>query len=421
MPPLQHDTDDAPNAYGLDPTFGEDGVVGNISPGDATLQIVSLGPDGKLILVGSVLWEDRLAFQLVQLLENGAMDPSFANDGILKGGFKDGAEAFPYGAKRYPDGKILLVGTHYGDIEYLAFARFLENGKPDRTFGNDGLVLQPRTNQPESRQSLGMDEPPHSDDSPSSKLAIGPNGEIIMASQTSISRYDQHGKPDQSFNGTGHLIVDFLIYAVAVSSNGSITVIGSSEGGGIIARFIASGAPDRNFGVGGRTERQIEGARTLFHGLSLREDGSAFVAGFLDRDPNDVWGRKRRGIIMAFNSNGQPNLVFNGGQPVVTELPSTDANIWWGIGEDPTLGVVVTGSKGQTSYEVGLIARYDYTGKADPTFGDGGFQSTEVGFGDLEWWESVTVQPDHKIVVAGIRHHFPSTGCAARLLATNQS
>lgn len=419
MTPLENNSDDPVNNQGgLDPEFGMGGVVGDISPGDANMQIVSLRPDGKILLVSSVHWEGRTDFQLVQLLDSGALDSNFGENGILTGGFKDGAEAFPYGAKVYPDGKILLVGTHYGEKEYLAFARFLENGAPDTTFGDNGLVLQPRNIHLDSQNRSATSN--SSTDSPSTTLAIGPNGEIVMASQSSIRRYDQNGKPDPSFNGTGNLIVDFIIYAVAVSRNGSITVIGSSQQGGVIARYKTGGAPDETFGIDGRSEMRVEGAATLFQGLLLREDGSAFVTGKLDHDPNDIWGRARRGIITAFNGNGQPNLVFNGGRPVVTELPSTAANAWWSIGDAPAHGIVVAGLTGEYTKEIGLVARYDYTGQPDPTLGNGGFLTTNVGLGELEWWESVAVQPDYKILVAGIRHKFRSTGCVARILASNQ-
>jgi uncharacterized delta-60 repeat protein len=420
MTPLENNSDGIVNVRrSLDPEFGSGGVVGNISPGDANMQIVSLRPDGKILLVSSVHWEGRIDFQLVQLLESGALDSNFGQNGILTGGFKDGAEAFPFGAKVYPDGKILLVGTHYEKMEYLAFARFLENGAPDTTFGDNGLVLRPRSIHLENQNRSATSNSPTN--SPSSTLAIGPNGEIVMASQSSISRFDQNGEPDLSFNGTGNLIVDFAIYAVGVSRNGSITVIGASQQGGVIARYKTGGAPDETFGIGGRTEMRVEDASTLFYGLLLRDDGSAFVTGNLDRDPSDIWGRARRGIITAFNGNGQPNLVFNGGRPVVTELPSTAPNAWWSIGDAPAHGIVVAGLTGEYSKERGLVARYDYTGQPDPTFGNGGFLTTHVGFGELEWWESVAVQPDHKILVAGVRHNFQSTGCVARIMATNQS
>jgi len=418
LSPTQKSTD-RPAAQGLDLTFADGGIAYRFSAGSDPLQIIARRADGKMLLAGKVYWRDHLDFQLVQLLEDGDKDPDFANEGILKGGFKDGAQASLHGAQLYEDGKILVIGAHYGDIRYLAFARFLEDGTRDSSFGDDGLVLHPESSHPS-----GFAKPSSSQSQPTSNTAIGPNGEIIMASWTEISRYDQKGEPDLSFNGTGHVSVEFVINAVGVSDNGRITVVGSSSLGsnplneGVIARFNADGTQDESFGIGGITRVRVDDAATAFSGLLLRVDGSSFVTGSLDRTPNDVWGTDRRGVVTAFNGNGRPNLVFNSGRPVVSELSSGEANSWSDISGDPTHGIVVVGLSGLRSRERTLIARYDITGNPDSTFGIAGFLQTRLG-ADHEYWTSVVVQPDHKIIASGdCRYHF-DRATIARFLATN--
>lgn len=413
----------APDEQWLDPSFGQAGVAYQFSAGSDPLQIVSRRPDEKLLLAGGVYWEGHQDFQLVQLLEDGSRDPDFADDGILKGGFKVGSRASLHGAQLYKDGKILVIGTHRDDIEYLAFARFLENGKPDYTFGDGGLVLNPY---PTHLSNLAVSTRPHrSMTQPTSNTAIGPNGEIIMAGWMSIFRYDPDGKLDLSFNGSGSINVDFVIHAVGASADGAITVVGSSSVGfspqneGIVARFKADGTPDNSFGTSGITRIRIDEADTVFSGLLLREDGSTFVTGSLDRTPNDVWGNGRRGVLAAFNGNGWPNLVFNGGKAVVSELPSSAANAWSDIGGDPAHGIVVVGLSGARSRESTLIARYEATGKLDITFGDEGFLNTRFGK-DYEFWKSVVVQPDQKIIASGDCRYFFDRATVARFLANRE-
>lgn len=89
----------APDEQWLDPFFGEAGVAYQFSAGSDPLQIVSRRPDEKLLLAGGVYWEGHQDFQLVQLLEDGSRDPDFADDGILKGGFKVGSRASLHGAQ----------------------------------------------------------------------------------------------------------------------------------------------------------------------------------------------------------------------------------------------------------------------------------------------------------------------------------
>ncbi|RON45574.1 hypothetical protein [Pseudomonas frederiksbergensis] len=397
---------------GIDPTFADKGVAHDFPLGTVLIKIVGRRPDGRILLVTSRNYQQRLDFQVIQLMEDGSFDLSFAQDGILSGGFKDGAQAYTYGAQLFPDGRILLIGTHYGDIEYLAFGRYLADGTPDATFGDNGVVLRPRS----SVSGHHLPALSHLVDTPRTNTAIGPNDEIIMASGSGISRYDRHGEVDLSFNGTGNVTPSFNITDIGIARNGSMTLVGhNTYGEAVMARYRANGSLEESFGNHGEIKVRVNDTDSRFTSLLLRDDGSLFAAGVMDDVFGDIWGERRRGFLTAYNANGQPNLVFGGGRPVISLIPSKQPNVWNDIGGSPEDGIVVVGYAGRIGSEETLIGRYRATGEVDLSFGTHGFLQTDIGF-QRELWESVVVQPDRKIIACGDVFVWVR-GCLARFLA----
>jgi uncharacterized delta-60 repeat protein len=171
----------------------------------------------------------------------------------------------------------------------------------------------------------------------------------------------------------------------------------------MIARFNADGTPHHDFGDRGYVTFSVfegDNAGTVVNSMVLRDDGSVFVAGWADSDISDQTGSKQKGILAAFNNNGNPNLVFNGGKPVITELPSGQSCRWKDIVSAPNDRLVVVGSTGNLGSESSLIARYITSGEIDSSYGVNGHRVTDIADGREEWlWASV--QPDKKILVSG--------------------
>ena len=122
-----------------DPTFGGgDGLVttnvqGRIDFGHA----VVLQADGRIVVAGRA--SDGVAnedFGVVRYQDDGDLDPTFGGDGIALADFGSGSIA--EGLVLQPDDKIVVVGSAGSDF---AAARFEANGGPDLTFGGgDGVV-----------------------------------------------------------------------------------------------------------------------------------------------------------------------------------------------------------------------------------------------------------------------------------------
>jgi uncharacterized delta-60 repeat protein len=125
-------------AGGLDSSFGGGGRVvteiGELSVAHA----VALQRDGKIILSGEVECSFGVATcgGLARYLPNGALDPSFGHGGTVRTGFVGGRFR---GLAVQANGRIVAAGATLGQSgANFGIARFLPDGRLDRTFSGDG-------------------------------------------------------------------------------------------------------------------------------------------------------------------------------------------------------------------------------------------------------------------------------------------
>ncbi len=220
----------------LDPTFADGGVLiidvngGNESPRQAVVQ-----PDGKIVMSGytrNTATPPVVVPSLVRVLPNGTLDPSFGTNGIAQ------AQLLPAVAEAYEVGMQgdAYVITGYGrataeeKVDLIA-ARFTADGTWDKTFGTDGLV----------RIDIAAEDDRGRD------LVALPDGRILIAGS---------GKPD------------------ATNINAMLVLLEED------------GALDTGFGTGGILQVDLGGPSDSFFGVSLTADGKhAIVAGYKGADP----------------------------------------------------------------------------------------------------------------------------------------
>lgn len=132
-----------------DTTFGVNGIspvrFNRISiPFDPVMEMVVLN-DGKILIVGHVdpldFTTGSSKFFLARLTETGIPDKTFAGLGFQRFEFGAGLTGFARRAFLQADGKILLCGNVFGPDSDSWMMRFRPNGKPDTTFGNNGVVI----------------------------------------------------------------------------------------------------------------------------------------------------------------------------------------------------------------------------------------------------------------------------------------
>lgn len=140
----------------LDPTFGEGGLVTAPDDGFDSVDVITVQPDGKAIVVGRVDSGNRRGFALARFNADGSLDTSFGTDGLVLTDFSSVTqEGFSIGgvAARavvlQEDGRIVVAG----DVAYIdqpgqprrlsdfLLARFNPDGSFDTTFGASGLVF----------------------------------------------------------------------------------------------------------------------------------------------------------------------------------------------------------------------------------------------------------------------------------------
>ena len=106
------------------------------------------------------------------------------------------------------------------------------------------------------------------------------------------------------------------------------------------------------------------------------------------------------GLASATNLIAQNNLdpTFGNGGKVVTHV--FDADFATSVVLQPDGKLIVAGSSSNTASPDFLIVRYNGDGSLDTSFGNGGMVTTDFGASDFA--HAVAVQPDGKIVAAGL-------------------
>jgi uncharacterized delta-60 repeat protein len=150
---LQHAPHAAPGD--LDETFGESGRVATsvAIPGYPDFLPITdsmlVQPDGKILVCGR-FWQDGISYWygtfLVRYLPNGALDPSFGEQGkvaVLEPGFPYDTWTVGADMALQPDGKIVLIGQ-YTIAAGIIVRRYTSSGALDNTFGENGTAAVPR-------------------------------------------------------------------------------------------------------------------------------------------------------------------------------------------------------------------------------------------------------------------------------------
>jgi uncharacterized delta-60 repeat protein len=124
----------------LDGSFGQGGkVLTDVTGGLDVAFAVAIQPDGKIVAAGRAAGGAG-RFALVRYNPDGALDASFGGDGIVTTNFTRGHDAVRDVAIQ-GDGKIVAAGRARGAAGRFALARYRPDGSLDPTFGRRGRVL----------------------------------------------------------------------------------------------------------------------------------------------------------------------------------------------------------------------------------------------------------------------------------------
>ncbi len=215
--------------------------------------------------------------------------------------------------------------------------------------------------------------------------------------------FDTDGKVTTDFGGGGD-----VGYALAIQSDGKIVVAGYSNAGGTqqdfaLARYNANGSLDTAtpFGVGGKVTTDFPGGNDFGQSVAIQSDGKIVVAGFSNANGNQDFALAR------YNTNGGLDTSFGtaGTGRVLTGFGGGSSDFGQSVAIQSDGKIVVAGFSNANGGNDFALARYHglsttgAPGTLDTTFGTGGMVTTD--FGGNDHGNSVAIQSDGKIVVAG--------------------
>jgi uncharacterized delta-60 repeat protein len=397
----------------LDTGFAGDGTVTTDFAGefDAVSSVV-FQANGKIVAAGTADLDDlNTDFALARYNENGALDRRFGKDGLVTTDFPVSFISLQDSGRQVavqPDGKIIVAGTSTSDdfpFDAIALARYNPDGSLDKKFGDRGLVLD---------NSLILPDV--------SGLALQADGKIVVVGASLgdftldffVVRFNSDGTLDEGFGEGGYVTTDFgesddQAASVAVQSDGRIVVAGATDPtftqsyDFALARYTTTGALDTNFGTGGLVITNFGAADTAFS-VAIQSDGN-IVAGGVTIDE----GAGTSDFALArYDGTGTLDAGFGVGGMVVTDIGlttefGTSLDIAQSVAVQPDGKIVAVGIAIVTEDSSDFaVVRYDSTGALDTDFGGDGIVTSD--FGAVDWAFGVVVQPDGKIVAAGLSH-----------------
>jgi uncharacterized delta-60 repeat protein len=339
----------------VDTGFGQGGTVitdigfEDNSKGNA----VVLQSDGKIVVAGSTIWS---GFVLARYNSDGSLDNGFGNGGYVTTSFS-WLVGYPSSDYRgdgravalQADGKIVVAGLTNGD-EYVALARYNNNGSLDTGFGNGGRVMSNF-----GYSGLG-----------GYAIKLQSDGKIIVAGACIpnnfnydiffLGRFNPDGSVDTSFGSGGTVATDFSGNwdiegrAVVLQADGKIVVAGfyypdTSIFNFALARYNSDGSLDTGFGSGGRVTTDFFGGDAKGSAAALLADGKIVVAGSSNGDF----------ALALYNSNGSLDNGFGNGGKVTTDFGGDDEGYAVALQTDGK--ILVAGSSYQ-NYIFVALARY---------------------------------------------------------------
>jgi len=337
----------------------------------------------------------------------GDLDPSFGEKGLVTSNFGQFDTAF--GVAVQVDGKIVATGNTISSVagspgsqQLVALARYNVDGTPDATFGPNGQITTTiRGNEAARAIALASD----------GKIVVGGGTTRLVGSGSDffLARYNPDGSLDAGF-GTDGLVVTSVgtsgsqigAAAVAIQPDGKILAAGTAADvmtgdEFALVRYDTDGSLDASFGIGGiaLTSASVDSGASA---IALQSDGNILLGGValvqrLDQPVPDF-----AFALVRYLPSGVTDATFGSGGVVVTDVtPGSNSSVQSLVVEADG-GIVVAGTIGghfPRGSNESALARYRPDGTLDQRFGMDGFATLTSGVSAL------TLQSDGKIIAAG--------------------
>ena len=267
----------------LDPSFGSGGrVVTDFNLTNEAALGVAVQTDGKLVVVGSSRSLGGTDVALARYEPNGSLDRSFAGDGKVTAGFPDWDD-LGEGIALAKDGKILTAGTGFPDRgsgpAVIGVARFNTDGSLDGSFDGDGWA--PRI--PGGHSVWAVIVQPDG-----RVVAAGSGSSGLALFRYTVAGRPDATFGEQGVASAGYGPHGAGAFDLARQPDGKLVAVGVAdsapdldESAFAVARFLSSGKLDRSF-HGGTISTDF-GAGDWAQAVALQADGRIVVGGFSGR------------------------------------------------------------------------------------------------------------------------------------------
>ena len=271
---------------------------------------------------------------------------------------------------------------------------------PDETFGNNGVVISPYTDQHDYPYAMAMQ-------ADEKILVAGLSWDTSFNLVSSyIVRHLSTGALDTSFGEGGKLILPYVAgtgeyrYRVVVQPDGKILACGGKEAGitsnteFAAFRYNSDGSPDNTFGTNGKVVVTVTGAYDESYDMVMQPDGKIVLFGY-----SFISGNGFDFSAARLNSNGSLDDTFDGDGKVIVPV---------GVGHDIPAKVllqsdgkiVLVGTTTSATGQDGAVVRLNTNGSLDSSFGSGGIVVNSLAAGDDTGLDAA-LQTDGKIITSG--------------------
>ena len=292
--------------------------------------------------------------------------------------------------------KIQIISIALLFLIVLNTASYAKPGELDKSFGSDGngIVITAITNNIDKANSIAIQK--------DGRIVVTGYYYNVAGDQDIVTvRYKSDGTLDNTFGGNGIVTTpigsdDDSANSIAIQNDGKIVVVGESRNNRnnyvyAVVRYNSDGTYDNDFNGGGIVTTGI-GSNDFAQSIAIQSDGKIVVAGSSKNthDNDDV-------AIVRYNSNGTIDNTFGGGDGIVTTDIGNNDDFARSVAIQDDGKIVATGGSGGNY----VVMRYENNGALDNTFGGGDGVVVTPITNSIGFAESIAIQNDGKIVVAG--------------------
>ena len=309
-----------------------------------------------------------------------------------------------------PDGRIVVAGRRSGPLgDDVLVARYTADGLLDASFGGGGIVTF-------NGSGVGNDR--------ALGLALQPDGKILVAGYATVTgspkrdilvlRFTASGELDPAFGDAGVFVYNGsgngtdIAFAVALQPDGKILVAGESATAlsqdALILRLLPNGTLDTSFaGQGVFLFNGQAGGLDRFFDVKVQADGKVLAAG----STSGVAGVDV--LLVRLDPGGALDASFGAGGAVRLRGPSAQDGYANSLSVQPDGRLVVTGTLGKSGTFDLFAARFLPGGQLDTGFGTGGYFVYDAPSDGDDYGYASSILGNGSILIAGTSGNGPVT------------